>query len=117
MLVETTAERVARNEATFRSANERLEEGFAQFGPSVDRVPFLCECLDRACKQATSLTLGEYEAVRSHGTRFLVAPGHEQCVVDGESIGRVVERYDRYTVVEKTGRAGEIAEELDPRAD
>jgi hypothetical protein len=49
--------------------------------------------------------------VRSASTRFFVIPGHEDNEVE-----RVVERTDRYLVVEKIGDAAEEADDLDPRS-
>ena len=49
--------------------------------------------------------------MRRESTRFFVIPGHE----DG-SVERVIERNERYVVVEKIGEAGEEADDLDPRS-
>jgi hypothetical protein len=49
--------------------------------------------------------------VRNDSTRFFVVPGHED-----ERVERVVERNDRYVVVEKIGEAAEEADDLDPRS-
>ena len=103
-------ERVARNDATFRDANERINRVAAESGITSE-VPFICECADPACTEIVRLSLGDYEAVRAHGDRFISRPGHE---TEGVS---VVERHDGYDVVEKEGRAGEVARELDPRDD
>jgi hypothetical protein len=53
------------------------------------------------------LTQAEYEAVRTDPRRFLVAPGN----VSDPEIERVVEKDERYWVVEKVGAAGRVAEE------
>ena len=58
------------------------------------------------------ITLAEYEDVRSRGTHFAVVPGH--VVADLE---RVVARYPRFAVVEKTEpQAAGIAAREDPRS-
>jgi hypothetical protein len=75
-------------------------------------LPFLCECADAGCNQIVHLTADEYEAVRASGRHFLNATGHEE---NGAQT-RVVARHERYEVHEKVGRAGELADELDPRA-
>jgi hypothetical protein len=49
--------------------------------------------------------------VRRESTRFFVLPGHED-----ESVERVLERNERYLVVEKIGEAATEAEDLDPRS-
>jgi hypothetical protein len=108
---ERTEERMAANEATFREANERIHERAREleFEPP---VPFLCECGEASCRVIVRLTRAQYEAVRDGGTRFLIAPSHEATAA---AAGSVVERNDGYVVVEKTGRAGEVAEARDPR--
>jgi hypothetical protein len=52
----------------------------------------------------------EYERVRAHSRRFVVAPGHE--LPDAETI---IEVAAGYTVVEKRDQAGTVAEASDPR--
>jgi hypothetical protein len=102
-------ERVARNEAIFRDANERIEERLNELSLEDGRSPFLCECELESCTTVVRLSLGEYEQVREHPRRFFISPGHES-----ES-GHVVDETDRYQVVEKTGTAGEIACRMDRR--
>jgi hypothetical protein len=111
---ELTAERVARNDARFRESNEQLAvvAGALDFGQD-DVLPFLCECADVNCTTIIQLTGREYEAVRRHPARFVNAQGHE---VNAQGWARVVDEFDRYTIVEKVGEAGEIAAELDPRS-
>ena len=110
----TVAQRVGRNDATFRRANEEIRD----FAASIDaddsrQLPFLCECADLECTAVVRLTAEEYEGIRSHPRTFVNARGHERNALGW---ARVVEELDRYTVVEKIGDAGEVAEELDPRA-
>jgi len=103
------AERVARNEALFRHANEQIEAAATSF--RIEPVPFLCECADERCTEIVKLPLAEYEEVRADSRRFLTAPGHEAI----HDHGRVIEHRDTYVVVEKTGAAGDLAEQLDER--
>jgi hypothetical protein len=103
-------ERAARNEALFRRVNERVEEVNQAFQPLLGDADFFCECADVDCMEKITMTLVEYEELRSDPTHFAVKPGHE--VPDHE---RVVEERVRYLVVEKFGRAGERAIQLDPR--
>jgi hypothetical protein len=106
-----TAERVARNDAAFREANEQISERAAAYG--VDGLlPFICECAEESCTEIVRLTAGEYERVRADGALFLNAHGH---VAAAQQHARVVEEHERYVIVEKIGRAGEIVRELDPR--
>lgn len=105
-------ERIARNDATFRQANEEIEK--AALAYNVDGVlPFICECAAPTCTEVVRLTLDEYEQVRAEPKRFVNALGHH---VNGMGVVAVVAKTDRYEVVEKIGVAGEVAEELDPRS-
>jgi hypothetical protein len=102
---------VAKNEALFRQVNERIEDVNSKLDAG-GLSDFLCECGDDDCTQPISLTLAEYEEVRSVPTHFAVAHGHE--IIDVE---RVVRTTDRFEVVQKfSGQAGRIAVETDPRS-
>ncbi|MDX6447815.1 MAG: hypothetical protein QOD08_278 [Gaiellaceae bacterium] len=106
-----SAERVARNDATFREANEHIAERADAYG--VDGlIPFICECAEETCTEIVRLTPDEYAHVRSDGAHFLNEHGH---VASAGPHAHVVEEHERYTIVEKVGRAGEIVRELDPR--
>jgi hypothetical protein len=105
-----SARRAAENESIFRDANERVEQRLGELTLEQGRSPFLCECEDLHCRQMLRLSREEYEAVRSRPNRFVLAPGH--LFTDA----RVVSAGERYQVVEKTGEAGQVAVELDPRS-
>ena len=113
-MVDEDQGRRARNEAIFREVNERiveLETGLTGYNRDDSLlIGFVCECPREDCGEMLEVTRGQYEAVRDHGRRFLVLPGHE----DGD-IARVVERHAHYLVIEKTGDAAEVAAEQDPR--
>lgn len=113
--LDSVAERVARNDATFRDANEQIQ-GVAATMDLEDEalLPVICECADVECSELLQLTRAEYEAVREHPERFVNARGH---VRNGLGWAEVVKEYERYTVVEKVGDAAEVAVELDPRAE
>jgi len=102
---------VAKNEALFRQVNERIEEVNSQLdGDGLS--DFLCECGDDDCTKPISLSLPEYEAIRSVPTYFAIVPGHE--VIDVEE---VISTGDRYSVVQKfAGEAERIAVETNPRS-
>jgi hypothetical protein len=108
--MDRTAERVAKNDAIFRDANERIARRAVVAG--MDKIPFLCECANERCTTILRLTIDEYEAVRAVGRRFFAAPGHEE---SAEGYATVVAQKDGYVVVEKVGDAAVIAERLDPR--
>lgn len=102
-------ERIAKNDALFREANEGIRKAAAEQGLDGGEIPFLCECADPTCRTVIVLTLHDYQHVRSSPRRFLNAPDHEHA---GLGLAKVVERRDGWTIVEKTGRAGELSEEL-----
>ena len=69
------------------------------------------ECGRLRCNRLIQLTRAEYEAIRKNPRRFAILDGHE--ILEAEEI---VERLDRYTVVEKRGDpVAEIVEHTDPR--
>jgi hypothetical protein len=106
-----TDERMARNNTTFRDANEHISAAAGVYG--IDSpVPFICECADARCSEIVRLTLEEYEEIRAHSRHFFHLPGHE----DAAGAAQVVARRDGYVIVEKLGRAGEIVEALDERS-
>jgi 5-bromo-4-chloroindolyl phosphate hydrolysis protein len=97
--------RIAMNEATYRKINEAVRAERA------DRaITFLCECGRLGCNRLIQLTRAEYEAVRSNPRRFALVPGHEILEVED-----VVERHERYAVIEKHGDVDDIVKPADPR--
>ncbi len=100
-------QRVAINEATFRRVNEGMEIGQDPAG----LLTFICECGRLKCDELVQLTRREYEDIRKNPRRFAILDGHE--ILEAE---RIVERNDRYLVVEKAGDPeAEIVEHTDPR--
>ena len=106
------ARRIAENEARFRDANEKIEGAFERLEPNTHSIPFVCECGRPDCFQIVRLTFEEYERVRQHPRHFACAPGHQ---ITGEGLGRVVQETSSFVISEKTGLAGAVAEDLDPR--
>ncbi len=108
-------QRLARNESRFREINERIEPSNAAHHWVNPPFPdWVCECAQTNCTVAVRLAVTEYEAVRSNPAHFLVAPSDEHVDHDVEQL---VDRYERYWVVEKIGLAGKVSEDLDPRTD
>ena len=107
------AEQVARNDAIFREANERIEQAAQQLDHA-EHVPFICECADLSCREIVRLTVSEYEDVRSSPVRFVLMTGHE---LEGTGLEEVIARRPEYVVVEKRAEAAPLAAELDPRND
>ena len=103
--------RIAKNEALFRGVNEKVREVKAELPPETDRpVDFMCECGVDDCVEQVAVTVAEYERVRAEPTHFFVKPGHE---VPGVEV--VVDRSDRFLVVEKYEEEAQVARETDPR--
>ena len=102
--------RIAENEIRFRDINERLRDGIADLTADDERVDFVCECGAASCADAVPMTVAEYEAVRRDARHFAVLAGHEAPEVE-----RVVQRADRYVVVEKFGPSQDLARVSDPR--
>jgi predicted ThiF/HesA family dinucleotide-utilizing enzyme len=100
-------QRIAMNEATFRTVNEGMEAGQDPDG----LLAFMCECGRLGCNKLIELTRPEYEHVRANPRRFAVIDGHEI-----EEVEDVVDRHNRYIVVEKRGDPeAEVVEHTDPR--
>lgn len=95
----------------FREVNERIAQ-IAGTWAWEDNQGFLCECVQGDCTQTLLLSLAEYEDVRAGPARFFTIPGHERAEQD-----RVLERHDRFFVVEKLGEYRREAELEDPRRD
>jgi hypothetical protein len=110
MIERDDADRAARNEALFRRVNERVEDINKAFEPILGETDFFCECADIDCMEKIRMSLKEYEALRQDSKHFAVKPGHEDPRNE-----RAIEERVGYVIVEKTGHAGERAEQLDPR--
>jgi len=103
-------ERVARNEASSREINERIEDGHQATDP--DRfIRMVCECGRDSCDRLIAITVPEYERVRLDARQFAVALDH--VIPDVE---QVIEENERFAVVIKpSGSAADVASETDPR--
>ena len=108
--MERSVEQAAKNESTFRKANEELEEKAAEFGFEEEGTPYLCECEEERCTNLVALTRTEYEAVRANPKSFVLVPGHQEAddIVLREEAG--------FIVIEKIGEEGKLVAEQDPRA-
>jgi hypothetical protein len=104
----TTSVEVGKNEALFRAVNERIRDVSGDLEPAV-AIEFICECSRQDCMIPIPLTLTEYTRVRSDATWFGIAPGH----VWEHEAEHVMEKHERYWIVEKHGVAGAVAEALD----
>jgi hypothetical protein len=101
--------RVGLNEAFFRDVNEALGSG-SWPGEADATTTFRCECARLGCNRMVTATAREYEQVRAHSRRFIIATGHE--LPESETVLVVREGY---AVVEKRDEAGRLADATDPR--
>jgi hypothetical protein len=90
------AQRVEKNEQTFRAYNERRQEFEKPALASDESAPFVCECADTACWGVMELSADEFERAHNADDHFSVLPGHVM-----PEFETVVEQYDHYWVVEK----------------
>lgn len=108
------AARTARNESLFREINERVKELNRAFDALSRHAEWICECGNTDCLEPIPMTHEEYEAVRARGSDcFFVKPDEAHVLPEVE---KIVERHERYWVVQKIGLAAEVAEEEDARS-
>jgi len=98
-----------RQETVVRRVNEAIERGFWP-GDVEAVVRMRCECGRDECADFVRMRVADYERLRDHPRRFVLCAGH-----DTPAIERVVGERDGYVIVEKTGAAGSVAEDSDPR--
>jgi hypothetical protein len=85
--------RAAQNQhSLLREVNERI----AALQPSEMFIQFACECGRAGCTSTVPLSVDQYERVRQHPRRFIVAPGHERPARE-----RVVETSAHVVVIEQ----------------
>jgi hypothetical protein len=101
----------ATKQSLFREVNERAESLADSFEQRSDIHTFVCECANTECVEQISLPVKDYETIRGHPNRFIVAPGH----VYGE-VEDVISEHGDYAVVAKKGVGGQVAREADPRS-
>lgn len=104
--------RGARTQSLYRDVNERVLDINNAFSIAITHGDWICECADDSCSERIPLSIEEYEAVRASPIRFAIAPGVEHFFAELEVL---VEKNERFWVVEKTGTAGELAAKVDPR--
>ena len=102
-------ERLAQNEVMFRRVNERIAAD--RRDGARDELELVCECSDRDCLRVLRIEVAEYEWLRLNPRRFAVLPGHEAPAVED-----VVERHDRFVVVEKHAETHGQVDAADPRS-
>ena len=100
--------RAARNQALFRVVNEKLKDINAAFEDVVGSHAIACECADLQCIETLEISRREYDEIRANPRHFAVRAGHVYPDVE-----IVVRAPDGYVVVEKIGKAGEVAEAVE----
>ncbi len=109
------AVRIAQNQSLFREINERVKELNQTFDALSRQTEWICECANTACVEPVQMTHGEYEEVRARGNAcFFVKPDEAHVVPEVETI---LEKRERYWIVQKIGLAGESAERDAPSID
>jgi hypothetical protein len=104
-------ERMAQNEAMYRTVNRELEYAAEQLGDApTDELEVICECGRSSCTATLTLTIADYDDVHRQRDRFAVAPGHEDPALE-----RVVKQTDDFVVVDKFGEAEAAAEAEEER--
>lgn len=99
-------QRAARNEALFREVNENIAKLEERHGTTSTKPVYICECADAACTEQIAIDGETYSRVRAEARYFFVRPGHQD-----PQLERVVETHEEFLIVEKTGAAGEVAEQ------
>ena len=82
-----------------RHVNERVSRVAQTFQVFDEPYDFLCECGVTGCRTPVAATIAEYDRVRSHPSTWLVAPGHED-----ELLEEVVYRTEHFVVVRVVDR-------------
>ena len=99
--------RAARNEALFRSLNEKIVELERAYVVASDTFTIACECADASCVEMLEIAPQAYERIRANPRQFAVLPGHVYVEVEA-----VVAHESEYVIVEKTAaNAALVAEE------
>jgi hypothetical protein len=106
--------RAAQNQSLFREVNERVKDLNDNFHLSDPVSEWVCECANDDCFDRIEMSTRQYEDVRRHSSRFLVAPSELHVWPEAED---VVERFTNYWIVEKIELAAEIAEATAARSD
>jgi hypothetical protein len=100
---------IGHRQSLYREVNERIEELAGNLDLR-DELPIVCECGSTSCQERIVLRHDEYEQIRRIPTHFAVCHGHDIPMFE-----RVVEKNERFIVVEKFGASAIVAIRLDPR--
>lgn len=93
----TPDERLANNQATFRYANERLEDLIIDAHLDHPVVAFLCECADEHCYGRVEITLEQYDDAHSLPNTYVILTGHPRIQAE-----EIIEEHDLFDVAQKS---------------
>jgi hypothetical protein len=102
----------AKTESLYREVNERVNDVSTQRASFDMPQDVICECAQPECVERITMNAVEYRGLRSRSTWFIIAPLNQHFFPE---IERIVVKDGHYWVVEKHGKAGAVAEKLDPR--
>ena len=88
------------NESLFRRPQRAARETGGRKRSPEETFEIVCECAREDCTVRIPILVGEYEAVRSEPTTFVVVEGHADPAIE-----RVVDSATGYEIVEKLGEA------------
>jgi hypothetical protein len=104
--------RIGLNEAVFREVNERLRGLNEAFGTITEKMEIVCECADPSCTERITMSVSEYEELRSEAEQFAVVPGH----LEPTDVEEVVAHGTGWQMIRKRpGEAAELARETSGR--
>jgi hypothetical protein len=109
---DSAAAEKAKTQSLFREVNERINDVDKQRASLDMPEDVICECAHPECVERITLNAVEYNGLRSRSTWFVIAPLDEHFFPEVE---RIVAKNGHFWVVEKHGKAGAVAEKLDPR--
>lgn len=103
--------RESEKQAHCREQNESVSENPTTAHASEGGSSYRCECSDRRCSRAITMTPAEYAVVRAYATHFAIARDHENPESE-----QVLEENGRFAVVKTvTGDEVRLARRSDPR--
>lgn len=111
MAIASWREQESEKQVRVRDANESTARTLGATAAGPGEGSLMCECGDRGCICAISVTLAEYESVRAYPTHFAIARDHENPESE-----RVIAENERFAVIETISpEATKLARRSDPR--
>jgi hypothetical protein len=111
--VDDRQQRIGRNEALFRTVNEKIDDLNATFQVTTPEFAAICECGDESCVEQFTIDTAAYQRIRTDPTLFVLVPGHESPTTEDV----VEDDQQSYVVVRKhPGEPADIATETAPES-